>query len=81
MRGPTQPYVHRHVSHMTTCVRLLRVGASTGKLAAVPDSLAALLEVASKKLKLATAATTIYTAVGDEFAAAPQERGASAMYL
>ena len=46
---------------MPTRISLRRVGASTGKLMAVPDSLAELLENATKKLKLPSDAKSIRT--------------------
>ena len=47
-------------------ISIRRVGASTGKLMAVPDSLAELLENATKKLKLPSGAKSIRTEKGDE---------------
>ena len=51
---------------MPTRLSLRRVGALTGKLAPAPGSLAGLLELATAKLKLASQATKVYTAAGDE---------------
>ena len=48
-------------------VSVRRVGSLTGKLAAAPESLAALLALATKKLKLDKPASHIFTASGDEF--------------
>ena len=47
-------------------VSVRRVGSLTGKLAAAPESLAALLALATKKLKLDKPASRIFTASGDE---------------
>jgi hypothetical protein len=51
---------------MTTRVSLRRVGAVTGKLAGCPDTLAELLALATKKLKLDETAIQIFTSAGDE---------------
>ena len=51
---------------MPTRVSVRRVGAVAGKLAGCPDSLAELLALATKKLKLDAPATHIFTAGGDE---------------
>ena len=51
---------------MPTRISLRRVGSSTRKLMAVPDSLAELLENATKKLKLPSGAKRIRTEKGDE---------------
>ena len=47
-------------------VSVRRVGSLTGKLAAALESLAALLVLATKKLKLDKPASRIFTASGDE---------------
>lgn len=49
-----------------TRLSLRRVGALTGKLAAAPGSLADLLALATKKLKLASPATRLFASSGDE---------------
>ena len=51
---------------MPTRISLRRVGSSTRKLMAVPDSLAELLENATKKLKLPSGAKSIRTEKGAE---------------
>jgi hypothetical protein len=51
---------------MASRLSLRLVGALTGKLAAVPGSLAELLALATKKLKLTSPATRIFTSSGDE---------------
>jgi hypothetical protein len=51
---------------MPTRVSLRRVGDIGGKLAAVPESLAELLALATKKLKLDTPASRIFTSSADE---------------
>lgn len=57
---------HRDAIGMPTRVSLRRVGSLTGKLAAAPGSRSDLLELATKKLQLASPATRIFTASGDE---------------
>ena len=51
---------------MPTRVSLRRVGSLTKKLAALPDSRAALLQLATTKFKLTSPATRIFTANGEE---------------
>ena len=52
---------------MPTRVSLRRMGAPTGKLAALPESMTDLLALATRKLNLASPATRIFSAGGDEF--------------
>ena len=48
-------------------VALRRVGAYTGKKAALPPSMPELLDLAKSKLELASPATRIFSADGDEY--------------
>ena len=51
---------------MLSRVSLRRVGASSGKLVRVPDTLAELLQHATEKLSLQSPATAIVNTAGDE---------------
>ena len=51
---------------MPTRVSLRRVGAHAGRMAAASGSLAELLELATKKLKLGSPATRLFASSGDE---------------
>ena len=51
---------------MLSRVSLRRVGASSGKLVRVPDTLAELLQHATEKLSLESPATAIVNTAGDE---------------
>ena len=51
---------------MRTRVSLRLVGSATGKLAAAPDTLGELLEVATEKLQLSSPATRVFASSGDE---------------
>ena len=52
---------------MARRIRLRYIGASTGKIAELPTTIAELLDLATKKLKLTVAAARVFAEDGDEY--------------